>query len=174
MTDEKFLVVLGLDSEKKPHAARFSFVDEKAVNKAAGTKGFKIGIAKTREAAEIAAKLIEGKIFDSGRGLVPFVTRETYDKLLTVLEIKEDAPSPPPPAAVATTGKPTDLRTAIKVGSIVLVHDPEPGPDRSWWECKVTEVSKDLKVLTVVWRQYPKLPPIRVKRSAVAMLPSKS
>ena len=71
MTDEKFLVVLGLDSEKKPHAARFSFVDEKAVNKAAGTKGFKIGIAKTKEAAAIVAKLIEGKIFDSGRGLVP-------------------------------------------------------------------------------------------------------
>jgi hypothetical protein len=172
MSDEKLLVVLGLDSEKKPHAARFSLVDEAAVRKAAGVKGLKIGVAKTKEATEIAAKLIEGKIFDSGRGLVPFVSRETYDKLLAVLEIKEDVPSPSP--AAATSGKTTDLWAAIKVGSFVLAYDPEPGPDRSWWECRVTEVSKDLKVLTLIWRQYPKLAPFRVKRSAVAILPSKS
>jgi len=179
---DNFLVVLGLDSEKKPHAARFDLVDEAAVRKAAAHKNFQIGHAKTKEAAELANKLIDGRIFDSGRGLVPFVSVEVFEKLKKVLELEDAVPATPAaPAAMpakdgVTARQPacTNPWAAIKVGSVVLVRDPTTGPDRSWWDCVVNEISKDNQFLTVRWKNYAKEKPFRVKRSAVAILPPKS
>ena len=172
MSNSQYLVMLGLDSEKKPHAARFKLTDETAVRKAAGVKDFKVGLAKSKEASELASKLPEGKLFDSGNGLAPFVSKDTYEKLLPLLEMKQDAALASAPISPAPNA--ADLWSAIKLGSVVLVYDPEPGPDRSWWECKVVEVTGSNNVLVVRWAKYPKLPPFRVKRSAVAILPPKA
>jgi hypothetical protein len=173
MENQTFFVVLGLDSERKPHAARFNVVDEAVVRKAAGAKGFQIGVAKTKEAAELASKLIEGKIFDSGRGLVPFVSQDIYDKLIKLLEINNAAPSPsktaPPPAKPAP-GHIVDPWAAIKIGTVVLARELDPGPDKSWWEATVQEISSK-GIFVCRWTRYPKEPPFRVKRSAVAILP---
>lgn len=198
MTNNKFLVVLGLDSEKKPHAAKFDLVDEAAVRKAAAVKGFKIGKAKTKEAQAAAEKLIDGKIFDSGKGLVPFVRGDIYDRLLKLLEIEDAAPAPSAPAATASAPspqtaakqsstvpatakasppvptKPADPWAAITVGSVILVHDTEKGADRSWWECVVTGISKDGKILTARWQNYPTLKPFSVRRNAIGLLPPKT
>ena len=173
-TTQSLFVVLGLDSEKKPHAAKFSAADEVAVRKAAGAKGFKLGRAKTPEAAAAAQKLIEGRIFDSGKGLVPFCNPEVYEKLLKLLEV-EDQPANPiaTPDKASPAPAPADPWAAIKMGSIVLCKDDERGADQSWWECAVTAVSKDNKILTVRWKNFPTLKPFAVKRSAVAILPSK-
>jgi len=165
--NEKLLVVLGLDIEKKPHAARFELVDEAAVRKVASHKGFKIGRALTAEAAQVAGNLIEGRIFDSGRGLVPFVSTDIYEKLQKLLKIEEVPTSTSP-----ESGKPTCLWASIKVDSVILVRDREP-TDRSWWECVVVGTSKDRKVLTVRWKNYPALKAFTVKRDAVAILPPK-
>lgn len=173
-TIQSLLVVLGLDSEKKPHAAKFSAAEETAVRKAAGVKGFRIGQAKTKEAAEAAQKLIEGRIFDSGKGLVPFCSQETYDKLLKLLEV-EDKPANPVaiPDKASPSSPSADPWAAIKVGNVVLCKDDEKGADQSWWPCSVIAVSKDTKVLTVKWTGAPTLKPFPVKRNAVAILPSK-
>lgn len=171
MSNNQCLIMFGLDSEMKPHAARFKITDETAVRKAAVAKDFKVGLAKSKEAVELANKLPEGKLFDSGNGLAPFVSKDTYEKLLPLLDVKEN----PAGTSGGTLPAPNvaDLWSAITVGTTVLVHDPEPGPDRSWWECKVVEASKDQKVLIVRWAKYPKLPIFRVQRSAVAILPTK-
>jgi hypothetical protein len=177
LKSDKFLVILGLDSEKKPHAARFDLGDEPAVRKAAGHKGFRIGHAKTQEAAQLAGKLIEGRIFDSGRGLVPFVTAAIYDQLLKLLEIEPPAPAAPAIASThpakashAPTVHGSDAWANIKIGTVILCRDPQPGPDRSWWECTVAAISKDAKTLTVKWKNYPALKAFSVKRTAVAIL----
>ncbi len=173
-TIQSLLVVLGLDSEKKPHAAKFSAAEETAVRKAAGVKGFRIGRPKTKEAAEAAQKLIEGRIFDSGKGLVPFCSQDTYDKLLKVLEVESQPANPVAvPDKPAAIPAPTDPWAALKMGSTVLCKDDEKGADQSYWECAVTAVSKDGKTLTVRWKNYPTLKPFVVKRTAVAILPSK-
>jgi hypothetical protein len=173
MKAEGFLVVLGLDSEHKPHAARFDLVDEAAVRKAASHKGFSIGRAKTKEAVEIAGKLIEGRILDSGRGLVPFVSMEVFGKLKTVLEIEElaapietSAPSPvvaddkkpnpktakgaPPKKAIARIASPWD---AVKKGSVVLCQDGHK-ENTAWWECVVDSIGADGQKLVVHWQNY--------------------
>ncbi len=173
MDSSHFLVVLGIDANKVAHAARFNIIDEAAVRKAANTRSFKIGVAKTKEAAEAAGKLIEGKIFDSGRGSVPVVTREQYDQLLKLLEIGGTA-EPVLPKAAASKAPPNhtgDLWKAIKVGALVLAKDPDPGPERSYWPVIIKEVTgKAGDALIVQYKDYPKLPPFRVKRNAVALL----
>jgi hypothetical protein len=174
----RLLVILGIDSEKKPHAARFDVADEAAVRKAAAHKGFRIGHAKTKDAAELAGKLIEGRIFDSGRGLVPFVSVEIFQKLEKLLAIEPPAQpteaAAPPKDTPAPKGAASDLWAAIKVGSVILCRDPQPGPDRSFWECVVTETSRDGKSLKVKWQNYPTLKQFTVKRAAVAILPPKN
>src|SRR5207302_1778239 len=111
-----------------------------------------------------------GKLYASGNSLVPYTAKPLYEKLLGALEIKEapagnNAPAASPPAPTAS---PVDLWARIKVGSIVLAFDPEPGPERSWWPCKVVEISEDQKTLALKFTQYPKLAAFRAKRSAVA------
>jgi hypothetical protein len=64
-----------------------------------------------------------------------------------------------------------DTPEAIKAGSLTLCKDPEPGPDRSWWECVVQSVTKDGKLLKVRWKNYPGQPAFTVRRDAVAILP---
>jgi hypothetical protein len=176
------IVVLGLDSDKKPRAAKFDVADEKAVHNAAAAQGLKIGRPKSDEAVEIATRLVDGKIFSSGKSLLPLIKAETYDRLLKLLEIedpKADAvtvkPSPAP-----TPGKPVTISVLIPdpwfkiaVGTIVLFPNDGKGKDRSWWECTVTSISKDGKLLTVRWTHYPTEKPFNVKLTAVAILPAK-
>jgi hypothetical protein len=170
MSNSQYLVMFGIDSEKKPHAARFKLADETAVRKAASVKDFKVGLAKSKEAVEMANKLPDGKLFDPGNGLAPFISKDSYDRLVPLLEVNEVAAQPL--AVMPSPTRPLDLWSAIRIGSVVLVQDPEPGPDRSWWLCKVVETPNQ-KVLVVRWAQYPKLPIFRVKRAAVAILPAK-
>lgn len=168
MKTDKLFVVLGLDSERKPHAARFELVDEAAVRKVASNKGFRIGRALTAEAAQLAGNLIEGRIFDSGRGLVPFVSTDIYEKLQKLLKIEDVLTS----GANTDGNKPTNLWASIKIDSVILCRDREP-TDRGWWECVVIGISKDSKTLTVRWKNYPALKAFTVKRDAVAILPPK-
>ena len=172
MKNANFVVLLGLDAEQKAHAARFGIVDEAAVRKAAGLMGFRIGQVKSAEAKELAAKLPEGKIFETGRGLAPYVREDIYAKLVQKLELEPETKAA---ESVAQDVKPTastDPWAQIKVGSIVLCRDSVPHP--SWWECTVVSVAKDSQALSVRWTNYPTFKPFSVKRAAVALPPPKA
>jgi hypothetical protein len=178
MKTETCIVILGLDADKKPRAAKFSESDEKAVMRAAAAQGLKIGRPKTDEAMELALRLVDGRIYASGKGLLPLVNAATYDQLLKLLQIEEPKIEPLPVKPKAAPGKPVtasvlipDPFFKIAVGSTVLCPT-DKGKDRSWWECTVTALGKDS--LTVKWTHYPTLKPFIVKRALVALLPSKS
>lgn len=172
---DKYLVLLGLDKDKKPRAAKFTYAYETSVRRLATISGYRIGHAKTDEAVEIALKLVDGRVFHSGKGLVPLVNAATYEKLLKVLEVEEPAAAPmgdkqlPPPNST----KVASSWDQITAGTIVLYHDELKGKDRGWWEATVTGVSKDGKSLTLRWTHFPTLKPLSVKRNAVALLPVK-
>jgi hypothetical protein len=53
----------------------------------------------------------------------------------------------------------------IRVGSLVIAHE---GPTDGWWEAMVTEVRDD--VLTLRWRDYPRMAAITRNRKEVALL----
>jgi hypothetical protein len=76
---ETCIVVLGLDADKKPRAAKFDVADEKTVRKAAAAQGLKIGRPKTDEATELALRLVDGRIYTSGKGLMPLVNAVPRD-----------------------------------------------------------------------------------------------
>jgi hypothetical protein len=169
---DKYLVLLGLDDDKKPRAARFKYENEAGVRKLAAIKGLQIGHAKTDEAIECVLKLTDGKLFVSGTGLVPLVKGDTFERLQTLLEIEEPVATSEK-AAPAQSDRSGDPWSKIAVGSAVLCPNDEKGKDRSWWECTVMAIANDS--FTVKWTHYPTLKPFKVKkRGLVALLPPKN
>ena len=82
----EYLVVLGLGKNAKPHAARFNAADEALVRKAVNLIWLRVARASGDEAVKLARKLPEGKIFASGKALVPLVKLAVYDELLKTLD----------------------------------------------------------------------------------------
>jgi hypothetical protein len=178
-------VVIGLDKDQKPRAAIFPPSDTEAATKAAGLLGLRAAIAETPEALALAKQLPEGKIFATGKGLMPLVKRETFDKLLKLVTFLDDKPRPTldataPTAATAkaqagpeTAPKgqsgtpPAHPWDAIEVGAIVLWRvDAKEG----WFEAVVTATSKDRKKLTIKWRDFSGFKPFEVQRLAVGLI----
>jgi hypothetical protein len=173
------LVVLGIDIERKPHASRFAGRDAPFVQRAAELMGFHV-VRVPPDNAElyaIAKGLPLGKIFATGRGFVPFVSRSAFDKLATLVEggITARAPraigakQPGPPAAIF---EPEAVNTAdtlwakIEVGTVVLAAQPEVwGP--GWWEGIVVSIDGDN--LTLRWMETPAEEPFQSSRRDVAL-----
>jgi hypothetical protein len=195
MTDETdVLVVLGLDAEGKPHAAAFDDGNAEPVAKAARLMGFRAVRITDAKLKQVASELPKGRLFATGRGLVPFVKRLLYDKLAALIGTDAELKLPPEPNATeqgkpsAATGKgqapatkkaapastaskstvQPDLWDAIGVGSLVLVHDGFK--EGSWWEAIVIAVSEDGEWLTARWRDYPGEPLVRPRRRRVGLL----
>jgi hypothetical protein len=183
MKTDDVIVVLGLDADNKPRAAKFKKTDEKAARNLAVVQRFKLGTPKTDEAIEAATRLVDGRTFGSGKGLVPLVSPVAYEQLLKLLDIEdvkaEGHANTKPVAVPAASSKQApspneaalDPWAVIAVGSAVLCPNDEKGKDRSWWECTVLAVAKDS--LTVKWTHYPTFKRFKVKNGLVALLPAK-
>jgi hypothetical protein len=77
------------------------------------------------------------------------------------------APAKAVPAPAAPAGRPPVPKSwsEIRVGSLVIAHE---GPVDGWWEAVVTEVHAD--IVTLRWRDYPRLAAITRNRKEVALL----
>jgi hypothetical protein len=162
------IVVLGLDEAKKPHAAQFEIAAADAVRKAARLMGFRTALPKTDEARNLAQQLIEGKLFATGRGLVPFCKMDTYEKLVKMLELEPEVSAVPSAPANASAAKTSGLNPFdnLKVGSVVIAEESK---DLGWWRATITTVNKDK--LTLRWIDGDaKQPSVVRKRQAVALL----
>ena len=174
-TKQTMLVIMGLGADQKPRAATFAIEDVETAAKAANHMGLKLAKAETPEALTLAKQLPEGKLFASGKGLLPLVRREVYDKLVklvTPVDAKAAVPAAKPaepPATPAVTAEPgfKSAWHAIEVGATVLWRASK---DEGWFEAVVVTISKDRKVLTMRWRDYPKLPNFNVKRFDVGII----
>lgn len=186
------VVLLGLGDNGKPRAARFDAAQVEVARKAAKAMGLRVGHPKTDEAKALAAKLALGKLFATGKGLVPLVKADLHKQLMDKLELEPVAapakPGPGTPAAQPATAQPAakgaqgaakaadtpaanpaDLWAAIKVGSTVIAPEKHPEED-GWWRATVTAVSKDGRTITIRWLDAPKQPPVTLKRQAVGLL----
>jgi len=170
IAQKDLLVILGIDSDGKPHAAVFAQADEAVVHKAAQAMGVRCGVAKDDKSRALARKLPEGKIFAAGKALVPLVKQAVYDQLLQLL-VFVDAPGatiPPDNGGQTASASPLTRWEDIKVGSVVLCQDD--GAEPAWWESVVIAVGKDEELLTLRWRDYPKLKTFAYKRHEVSLL----
>jgi hypothetical protein len=85
--EQSDVVLFGLDETGKPRAARFSGEHTDLAAKAAGLMNLTICYANSAELATIAQQLPAGRIHANGRGLVPNVRRDLYDKLTRLSQL---------------------------------------------------------------------------------------
>ena len=160
------LIVLGRDEAGKPQAARFPASQLDLATKAAKAMKLVVGKADGTALAELADKLPTGRLYATGRGFVPPVRQNLYDKIVEQLKL---AGQPVPADAPSAAGQPAPgLPTTwddIAVGHMVIAHE---GAREPWWAATV--VARDGEMLTLKWRDFPQEPNVVRHAEAVALL----
>jgi len=80
-----YLIMYGLGEDSRPRAARFQSSDRTTVEKAAGLMRFNLVEAKAEHLIKLAKQLPAGKIFATGRSLVPYVRQPIYEQLIAAI-----------------------------------------------------------------------------------------
>lgn len=191
------LILFGRDERGRPHAACFVGNEEAAVEHAADLMGLYFVAAETELLRDLAAKLPSGRLFASGRGFVPFVKAELYNRLFAATG------TPDTPRPVRATSKPTEGGASagggsgsgpdgagaggpagkgpvpkhptnwdeIGIGSHVLACQ---APMEGWYEAVVLYTRSDKTGFTLRWRDWPDEPEIVRARKDLGLLPVNS
>ena len=159
------MILFGLDENKRPRAGRF-VVDENLglLAKAADSMDLIICEVKSPKLSDLAMKLPVGRLHAGGPGFVPYIRPDLYDKIVEAAGADAAAPTEPP-----TANSPPRTFDEISAGHLVIAQeDLETG----WWEAIVFEADGDM--LTLRYRDYPRLPKFKRPRTAVALLSAPS
>lgn len=157
------LIVLGRDELGKPQAARFPASQSDQVTKAAKAMNLVIAKADGAALAELAEKLPSGRLYATGRGFVPPVRQNLYDKLVEQLKLAgQPVPEPTDVSVPAAPGLPVNWEE-VEVGQLVI-----GGEGHAWYPAVV--IARDGDMLTLKWRDYPQEPTVIRHASAVALL----
>ena len=151
-TPEQAVVVFGKDENGKAHASWFSAADAELAIKAAGLMRMRVLPIIDDAGRAAVAGLAQGRVFESGKGFVPFCKMATYEAL-TALPGAYEPPAPVEPeseAPVVITGVPGSWES-ITVGSAVLAS--AGGDDASWWPSIVTE-NKGEGLFVLRWENF--------------------
>jgi hypothetical protein len=165
------LLVFGLDDSGKPKGARFLGEQIDQAREASTSMNLELHEALTDAQQELARKLPSGRIYAKGRAFVPFIKRDLFDKLAkaTSSAISSSGPagastspsgSPQPPVI----GLPKSW-AAIGPGHLVLTNETAR---EGWWEA--ITVSREGDILTLRYRDFPRLPPFERHVSVVALI----
>jgi hypothetical protein len=187
-TPTTYLFVFGLDESGKPKGARFPATDIEKVLPVITTMKLQSREALADELGGLGMKLPVGRIYARGKAFIPNIKRDLYDKLLAMVASCKEEQDPPQagrtiPGAAAPEGDteaPAETGSAIlptlasglpqnwesiTAGNMVLV---DAGPAEGWWEGIV--IARDNEILTVRYRDFPKLPKFERHISTVALI----
>jgi hypothetical protein len=142
-------------------AARFSGDDPELLAKTVETMHLRLAEVTTDDLAEIATKLLAGRLHANGRSLVPYIRGDLYLDLVAETVGDQETPANPDPTAQNLP----DSWDDIAPSHVVLARETL---ECGWWEAVVTERNGDL--VTVRYRDYPQYPPMVRHRSAVALI----
>lgn len=154
------IVVAGLGEDQRPHAARFSQTEETLATKAAALMGYNIGIAQTAKALSLARSLPKGRVFATGKALIPYVKQEVYDEMQNAFTF--EIPVPIEEEAAAETADPV-----LAIGSVVLALENR---ELGFWEAVVLGIDVEKDLITLKWRDWPKLKRFTRSRAELAIL----
>jgi hypothetical protein len=166
--DDIGLLVLGFDEQQKPCGARFVGAKPDLVAKAAQLMGLKVYKPSSPEAAELAKKLPIGQLYATGRAFVPHVRQSLYSDVIVALAAEPQQAAVGPDDDKASTPVARGLpRTwdEIAPGHLVIAQE---SLDYGWWEAIVLDRKDDM--LTLRFRDYPRLPKFFRHRTAVALM----
>ena len=159
------LIVLGYDEHHKPQGARFSATDAELVAKAAQLMDLKVYQAATEDLAALAKKLPVGRLYSNGRGFVPNVRQSLYSEIIVALAVEpqaavsKDQDEPPVASGLPRTWD------EIAPGHLVIAQETL---EFGWWEAIV--ITRNGDMLTLRFRDYPKLPKFVRHRAAIALM----
>jgi hypothetical protein len=162
----KVFIVIGFDERLKPRGARYLIPDEDQLIKAADEMDLRVYELKSRDLIELADCLPVGKLPSTGPRSVPEIKQDIYSEIVcgiaeeanAVPRGKTDGPLP------AQKGSPESWDT-IDTGHLVVAQET---PSYGWAEAIVVERKGSL--LTLRYRDYPKLPKFYRPYRAVALL----
>ncbi|HEY7229854.1 MAG TPA: hypothetical protein VH558_05730 [Pseudolabrys sp.] len=161
------LIVLGYDDQQKAHGARFQSADAKLVTEAAKAMGLNVYTAANEDLIALAKKLPTGRLYSNGKGFVPNIRQNLYSALIANLAqapqaaLAKDDEAPLPQVS---SGLPRSW-DEIAPGHLVIAQETL---EYGWWEAIVLDRNGDM--LSLRFRDYPKLPRFVRHRSAVALI----
>jgi len=180
------LVLMGRDEAGRPHASLFDPGDITAAERAAALMGFRT-MRVTEAHHALASSLAKGRVFDSGKAFVPFVSKQTYASLLEAASLP-DTP-PPPKVASKAAGNPSAPKGGqgggdtpggaggaykrppnwpdIGIGALVLATTG--GPQEGWFEAVVVYTKAD-NHFELRWRDWVLEPNFTRHRHELALL----
>lgn len=149
------VVLFGMDENGKPRAARFIDDNETLIARLAQALGLRMGIATGPKHADTLDEIPVGRVYASGKGSVPNISQDLYDKLNALVG-----------------GDPGAISTALPKswddlapGHLVIAQESVAD---GWFEAVVTGRNGD--TLKLRWRDYPSQPEIVRPITAVALL----
>jgi hypothetical protein len=166
--DDIGLLVLGFDEQQKPCGARFVDAKPDLVAKAAQLMSLKVYKPTSPEAAEVAKKLPVGQLYATGRAFVPHVRQSLYSDVIVALAAEPQQAAVGPDDDKATIPVARGLPRSwdeIAPGHLVIAQE---SLDYGWWEAIVLDRKDDM--LTLRFRDYPRLPKFFRHRTAVALM----
>jgi len=164
--DQEFVIVVhGLSKDdSRPRAAAYAASSRDVAEKAAEKWNLRIGYVVDDAGRELAKEVPSGIQHPFNKVDAPTIKRETYDLLLKVLKA-EPTVTPPSPVKIAT--QQSNPWETVQPGQTVLwSSDPSEG----YFPAVVVSVSKDGASVTLRWRDYPKLPELKARKSALGLL----
>ena len=156
------VVVFGLDSNWRPHAAWFPHTQADQARAAAKQLRLNVIVVANGTAADLVAKLPAGQIHAAGPAMVPPVREDLYEKVVATINPRGEAGQDP--GAPVVTDLP-ETWAAIKPGHLVLAQDSLVG---GWYEAIVVGRTGDK--VTLRSRDYPGFPNFTVPVKAVALV----
>ena len=166
--DDVGLLVLGFDEQQKPCGARFVGAKPDMVAKAARLMGLEVYKASSPDVAEVAKKLPVGQLYATGRAFVPNVRQTLYSDVLVALSAEPQQAAVGPDDHKASTPVARGLPGSweeIAPGHLVIAQESLAN---GWWEAIVLDRKGDM--LTLRFRDYPRLPKFFRHRTAVALM----
>jgi hypothetical protein len=176
------LYLYGLQ-DGKPRGARFPVTEMDTVfpvMRKLGLQFFEPGSGPA--AVELGQKLPVGRIYARGKAFIPNIKQSLHDEIVAVLEkskkdfqetrcnqaavAAEARDNDEEKGPVVVSGRPLDWQS-VAPGHLVLIEDAV-GDGEGWWEGICLNRSGD--VLTLRYRDYPKVKPVQRHIANVALL----
>jgi hypothetical protein len=163
--DDVGLLVLGFDEQQKPCGARFVDAKPDLVAKAARLMGLKMYKTTSPDVAEVTKKLPVGQLYATGRAFVPNMRQSLYSDVIVALAAEPQQAAVGPDDDKASMPVARGLPGNWAPGHLVIAQE---SLDYGWWEAIVLDRKDDM--LTLRYREYPRLPKFPRHRTAVALM----
>ena len=182
------LFVYGLDEAGKPRGARFPTTEAQRVLPVVTAMNLRCSQAGSDESASPGMKLPVGRIYARGKAFIPNIKRDLYENLVAALHPaggESDHTQADGNASSSAASKSAAERSltdtgailpplpsglpqnweSIATGNMILI---DAGPGEGWWEAIV--IGRDDAILTLRYRDYPKVPKFERHISTVALI----